>query len=76
LPDNPDDAPEFLYVSAKDVVAVVEQDDTIPPGIPDVELSDAGELCSFDAFRAIYQLDGPARAHVAVIARAAETHNC
>jgi hypothetical protein len=44
-----DDAPEFLYMPAKEVLAVVQKKNAIPYDIPGVELSHVGELCSFDA---------------------------
>jgi hypothetical protein len=44
-----DDAPEFLYMPAKEVLAVAQKENAIPYDIPGVELSHVGELCSFDA---------------------------
>jgi hypothetical protein len=44
-----DDAPEFLYVPAKEVLTVAQAENAIPYDIPGVELTHAGELCSFDA---------------------------
>ena len=44
-----DDAPDFLYMPAKEVLAVAQKENAIPYDIPGVELSHVGELCSFDA---------------------------
>ena len=45
----------------------------IPYDIPGVELTHVGELCSFDAFLAKYNLVDPALARLAVIVRGADT---
>ena len=45
-----DQAPEFLYVPADRVLSVAAAQKAIPYDIPGVELSHAGEFCSFDAF--------------------------
>lgn len=68
-----DDAPEFLYVPAVDVLTVAEREDAIPYDIPGVAFSHVGDLCSFDAFLANYQLDDPALARLAIIVRGADT---
>jgi hypothetical protein len=44
-----DDAPDFLYMPAKEVLAVAQKENASPYDIPGVELSHVGELCSFDA---------------------------
>lgn len=68
-----DDAPEFLYVPAAEVLAVVEATGAVPYDIPGVEMSHVGELCSFDAFLAKHQLDDPALQQLAAIVRGADT---
>ena len=68
-----DQAPEFLFVSSKDVLAVAEQTGAVPYDIPGVELSHVGELCSFDAFLEKYELHDKALAQLAVIVRGADT---
>lgn len=56
-----DREPEFLCVPTVDVLRVSAEAGAIPCDIPDVELSHAGELCSFDAFLKQYGLTNPAR---------------
>lgn len=68
-----DKEPEFLYVPARDVLRIAEEQGAIPYDIPDVELSHVGELCSFDAFLARYGLRDPALEQLAVIVRGADT---
>ncbi|MEZ0271709.1 MAG: chromate resistance protein ChrB domain-containing protein [Methylophilaceae bacterium] len=68
-----DDAPEFLYVPAADVLSVAEQTGAVPYDIPGVEMSHVGERCSFDAFLAKHQLDDPALQQLALIVRGADT---
>ena len=68
-----DPDPEFLYVPADQVLAVAEERNAIPYDIPGVEFSPVGELCSFDAFLAKYDLDEPALQQLAVIVRGADT---
>lgn len=68
-----DDAPEFLYVPAGEVLAVAEATGAVPYDIPGVEMSHVGELCSFDAFLAKHQLDDPALQQLAAIVRGADT---
>ena len=65
--------PEFLYVPSDRVLAVAEETGAIPYDIPGVELSHVGELCSFDAFLAKYELKDPALQQLAVIVRGADT---
>jgi hypothetical protein len=69
-----DEAPEFLYVPASEVLRVAEETGAIPFDVPNVELSHVGELCSFDAFLRKYGFADPALAQLAVIVRAADTH--
>ena len=68
-----DDKPEFLYVPSDEVLSVAQKTGAIPYDIPGVELSHVGELCSFDAFLAKYQLNDPALQRLAVIVRGADT---
>jgi len=68
-----DDEPEFLYVPSDEVLSVAEKTGAVPYDIPGVELSHVGELCSFDAFLAKYQLNDPALQRLAVIVRGADT---
>ena len=68
-----DDAPEFLYVPAADVLPVAERTGAVPYDIPGVEMSHVGERCSFDAFLAKHHLDDPALQQLASIVRGADT---
>jgi hypothetical protein len=68
-----DQAPEFLFVPSKDVLRVAQESGAIPYDVPGVELSHAGEQCSFDAFLRKYDLTSPALAQLAVIVRGADT---
>jgi hypothetical protein len=68
-----DAAPEFLYVPAADVITVAKEVGAVPYDIPGVEMSHVGELCSFDAFIAKYQLADPALQQLALIVRGADT---
>src|SRR6202158_6010296 len=65
--------PEFLYVPTDRVIAVAKETGAIPYDIPGVELSHVGDLCSFDAFLAKYELKEPALQKLAVIVRGADT---
>ena len=66
---------QFLFVPAKDVMRVAAESVATPYDIPGVEMSHVGELCSFDAFVAKYQLAErePALARLAAIVRGADT---
>jgi hypothetical protein len=68
-----DRKPEFLFVPAGDVLRIATEAGAVPYDIPGVELSHAGELCSFDAFLSKYHLVDPALAQLAVIVRGADT---
>jgi hypothetical protein len=68
-----DDAPEFLYVPAAQVLAVAEATGAVPYDVPGVEMTHVGELCSFDAFLGKHQLDDPALQQLAAIVRGADT---
>ena len=67
-----DEAPEFLYVPAGDVMRLAADTGAIPYDVPNVELGHHGECCSFDAFIAKYKLDDPALNKLALIVRAAD----
>ena len=49
-----DEAPEFLYVPAGEVMNIATETGAIPYDVPGVELGHHGEQCSFDAFIAKY----------------------
>jgi hypothetical protein len=68
-----DEAPEFLYVPAAQVLAVAAETGAVPYDIPGVEMTHDGELCSFDAFLKKYQLPQPALQQLALIVRGADT---
>ena len=64
---------EFLYVPSGDVLRLAREKNATPYDIPGVELSHAGELCSFDAFLKKYRLTDPALLQLAKIVRGADT---
>ena len=64
---------EFLYVPAKEVVSVAQQNDAMPYDVPGVHFTHEGELCSFDAFLKHYRLTDPALQELATIVRGADT---
>jgi len=68
-----DKDPEFLYVAAANVLATAQETGAVPYDIPGAEMTHVGELCSFDAFLAKYQLDDPALRQLAAIVRGADT---
>jgi hypothetical protein len=68
-----DQSPEFLYVPADQVLRIAEETAAVPYDVPGVELGHVGELCSFDAFLAKYQLSEPALQRLAAIVRGADT---
>ena len=71
-----DPTAEFLYVPAKEVIAVGKARNAIPYDVPDVQFSHRGaqaEFCSFDAFLADFGLDDPALLRLARIVRGADT---
>lgn len=67
-----DDAPEFLYVPAGDVMKVAAETGAIPYDVPGVELGHHGDKCSFDAFIEKYAIDDRALDKLALIVRAAD----
>jgi hypothetical protein len=68
-----DKEPTFLFVPARDVLAIAKKDEAIPYDVPDVELGHHGEQCSFDAFVDKYKLTDPALRELALIVRGADT---
>ncbi len=64
---------EFLYVPSADVLRVAAETGAVPYDIPGVAMTHVGELCSFDAFIAKYELTEPALAQLATIVRGADT---
>ncbi len=68
-----DKEPEFLYVPTEAVLTVAQETGAIPYDIPGVEMSHAGDLCSFDIFLKKYRLTEPALHQLAVIVRGADT---
>jgi len=69
-----DEAPEFLYVPASEVLQVAAATGATPYDIPGVAYSHVGELCSFDAFIRLHDLAGdPALQQLAAIVRGADT---
>ena len=67
-----DEAPEFLYVPAGEVMKVAADTGAIPYDVPNVEFGHHGDRCSFDAFIDKYELDDPALNKLALIVRAAD----
>ena len=68
-----DEAPQFLYVPASEVLEVAAQTGAVPYDIPGVEYGHDGELCSFDAFLKKHHLDEPGLQQLALIVRGADT---
>ena len=68
-----DQAPEFLYVPASQVLKIAAETGAISYDIPGVEMSHDGEKCSFDAFLKKYALDDAALHQLAAIVRGADT---
>ena len=68
-----DDAPEFLYVPAAEVMRIAVETGAIPYDVPGAELGHHGEQCSFDAFIDKYGIKDAALDELALIVRAADT---
>ena len=69
-----DKQPEFLFVPPDQVLRVAAETGAIPYDVPGVELTHAGEGCSFDTFISKYGLDGDAAiVTIAAIVRGADT---
>ena len=67
-----DQAPEFLYVPADEVMAVAEREGAIPYDVQGVELGHVDGRCSFESIMVKYGLDAPALALVARIVHGAD----
>jgi hypothetical protein len=67
-----DEAPEFLYVPAGDVMRIASETGATPYDVPGVELGHHGELCSFDAFITKYGIRDKAHDRLALIVRGAD----
>ena len=64
----------FLYVPTEEVFATAQREGAIAFDIPGAPFSHVGELCSFDAFIAHFELGGdPGLAALAPIVRGADT---
>jgi hypothetical protein len=68
-----DKEPEFLYVPASQVMSEAQRTGAVPYDVPGVEFTHVGELCSFDAFLARYDLTDSALKQLAAIVRGADT---
>ena len=69
-----DETPEFLFAPPDQVLGRAEATGATPYDIPGVELTHAGDLCTFDAFIAKYGLSrDPAIMTLALIVRGADT---
>ena len=68
-----DPAAEFLFVEPSEVAAVAEREGGIAYDIGGVELGHKGELCSFDAVIAKYEIKAPGMELLARIVRGADT---
>ena len=68
-----DEAPEFLYVPAGEVMKTAAESGATPYDVAGVELGHHGPECSFDAFIRKYHLKDPALGKLARIVRAADT---
>ena len=64
---------EFIYVPAKEVLAVAKQTGGIPYDIDGVEFTHEGERCSFDTIIRIYGIKDAALDRLATIVRGADT---
>ncbi|MBU0500208.1 MAG: chromate resistance protein [Gammaproteobacteria bacterium] len=67
-----DEAPEFLYVPAGEVMRVAAETGATPYDVPGVEYGHHGDKCSFDAFIDRHGLDDPALLKLALIVRGAD----
>jgi hypothetical protein len=64
---------EFDYVPADQVLALAARTAATPFDVPGVELTHAGDLCSFDAFLNRFGLEERALQKLAVIVRGADS---
>lgn len=68
-----DEAPEFLFVAADQVIPQAEATGATPFDVVGVELTHDGPHCSFDAILKKYGLNDPVLHDLAVIVRGADT---
>ena len=68
-----DDAPEFLYVPADQVMLQAQTTGATPYDVAGVEYTHVGADCSFDTFIKKHQLNDPALQDLATIVRGADT---
>jgi rhodanese-related sulfurtransferase len=64
---------EFLYVPARDVVAVAKAKGATAYDIKDAEFGHVSDRCSFDAIITIFEIKDPALDRLAAIVRGADT---
>lgn len=64
---------KFYFVASEWVSAIAEESGAIAFDIPGARFSHEGELCSFDAFLKIFEIDDPALHAMAPIIRGADT---
>ena len=66
---------EFLFVDEEKLLETAHAEQAIPfdaPRIPEVKLNHRGDMCSFEAIIADYNLQDPGLARLALIVRAAD----
>jgi hypothetical protein len=66
---------EFLFVNENDLLQVAHAEQAIPfdaPRIPEVKLNHRGDMCSFEAIIADYDLKAPGLSRLALIVRSAD----
>jgi hypothetical protein len=66
---------EFLFVSEEELLQVAQAEQAIPfdaPKIPEVKLNHRGDMCSFEAIIADYDLKAPGLSRLALIVRSAD----
>ena len=64
---------KFIYVPARDVLAVADETGAIPFDIDGVEYTHEGDRCSFDTILRIFGIEDPALDRLATIVRGADT---
>ena len=70
-----DPAAQFLFVNEDELIESAHAEQAIPfdaPKIPEVKLNHRGEMCSFEAIIADFDLKAPGLARLALIVRAAD----
>src|SRR5207245_2421536 len=68
-----DKGAEFLFVEPDQVLAVATREGAMPFDVADIELGHHGDLCSFDAVIAKYEVRAPGMELMARIVRGADT---